>query len=123
MISRRAIADGVVVAVKKKSELLVENLIAGREFLEDHLLEEPRRVCDVPFRRRDIDDGLRDVIFDLKRLTQNFRVIANRQIEFDQISRSGGLSMNCLHTPIKPKSREAMPANRFCLRVYSAARS
>ena len=69
MVASSAFANGVVIAVEEKAEIFVEDLVVGHEFLEDHLLEKPGRVCDVPFRRRDIDDGLRDVIFDLERLS------------------------------------------------------
>jgi hypothetical protein len=51
MIASGAFPDGVVIAVKKKSEPLVENLIVGHELFKDHLLKKPRGVCDVPSRR------------------------------------------------------------------------
>ena len=63
--------------------MFVEDLVSVVEFFEDHLLKEPCRVSDVPFWRRDIDDWLRDVVLDLERLTEFFRVRADIGIKRD----------------------------------------
>lgn len=58
----------------------VEDLVAFEVLIQDHLLEEPGRMCDVPPRGAYVDDRLRDVILGLEGLAQFFRVPPGRKI-------------------------------------------
>ena len=48
-ISGSAFANRVVVAIEKKSKRGIKNLVSGNKTFQDHLLEEPGGVRDVPF--------------------------------------------------------------------------
>src|SRR5436190_18340224 len=85
MVAKRAVPDRVVIAVKKKAEILVEDLVTRREFFEDHFLKEPCRMSDVPLDGRDVDDRLRDEILDLKRLAEMLCKCAHFAIELTQV--------------------------------------
>ena len=63
-----------------ESEILIEYLITGHETLEDHLLKAPGCMSDIPSRRRDIDNRLRDVILDLERVAEVFGMRPNAAV-------------------------------------------
>src|SRR5437764_303193 len=54
MVTQGALADRVVIAVKKETEIFVKYLVSGQVLFEDHLLKEPRRMGDVPFCGRNV---------------------------------------------------------------------
>ena len=81
MIAQSPVADRVVITVKKKTEIFVKNFVVSREFFENHFLEKPRRMRDVPARRRNVFNRLRDIILDFQRSAEFFGVSADVRIE------------------------------------------
>src|SRR5688500_8974046 len=79
-----AFADGVVIAVKEEAEVRVKDLIIRYKCFEDHFLEEPGRMGDVPLRRGDVDGRLGDIVFDLEWLAEVFGVLAYAAVRFEQ---------------------------------------
>ena len=71
------VAERVVVTIEQEGEVGVEFLVVLEIRPQDQLLEKPRRVRDVPFRRRNVDDRLRNVIFGFERRAKFFRGGAN----------------------------------------------
>src|SRR5258708_5694786 len=96
MIALSPLPHRVVIAVEKKSEMLVKDLVAMNMFFEDHFLKKPGRMGNVPPRWRDVDSGLRNVVLDLKRFTQLFGEGTNLVVKRAQVFCNAGLS-TCLH--------------------------
>lgn len=103
MVARCTVAEGVVVAVEKKAEARVEDAVIRSEFLEDHFFKEPGRVRNIPFRRRNVDDRLGNIILDLQRFTQILGIFANTQVAVDKRLSVRTKRMNCLHSTIRTK--------------------
>jgi hypothetical protein len=83
VVAGGAVADRVVVTVEEETERRIELAVVDRELFEDHLLEEPRRVGDVPLGWRDIDGRLRDVVFDLERLAELLGRPSDAEVVFE----------------------------------------
>src|SRR6187399_172765 len=103
MVPLSAFTDRVVVAVKEKSKMLVEDLISRDMMFEDHLLKEPGCVGDIPLRRRGVDHRLRDVVLGLERFAQVFGSGTNVAVEFAEVDVSGFTGADALHLLLDQK--------------------
>src|SRR5262245_57022268 len=74
---RKEAADGLVVGIEEKRVAGVKRLVLAFKAAEHELLEEPRRVRDVPLRWARVVHALHDVVLDGKRRTDLLRRAAH----------------------------------------------
>ena len=97
----------IVVTVEQKAEARIENLIAGGEVLQDHLLEEPGRMGDVPSGGGHVNDRLRNIVLCFERFAQLLGPPPNGCVEIREglsFRRSGRCCRHPVHFPILPRA-------------------
>jgi hypothetical protein len=76
----KAVADGVVVRVKKKAEMRVERRVIVAGGGKDERLEEPGGMSQVPFDRAGVGHRLHNVVLGRQRLAQTFGLLADQGV-------------------------------------------
>jgi hypothetical protein len=83
---RERMSDALVIRVEQMVVASVERLITAQMRHEHERLEEPRRVCEVPFRRADVGHRLHDVVLRPERRTERFRRAADGPVAREHLS-------------------------------------